>query len=459
MSEFLPHIFGTEFAMNYIIACGAFFELFTTIFFFMFSVKKKTNFIIRTLIMLVVIPFISLVYGAIIYLDRPLNSFIRSPINSIFLIAYILVYLYFAYDIKGYRFLLDFFSIFATLIFTSSFYSLIINLNGLDSSENFYIFGIDNNYLAWTIYWIIHIAIYALLGYFSNGKSELNLSKKMKHTIIGFSVIIILIYIFIAGSINTFDSVSLTLAILLKILICLVAVFFLLFRSDLFYLSSKEKEISIINQILVDNQKQFNSIKDSIDVINTKTHDLKHQLNKISDKITSEELLTLKDATNIYDSTIRTGYYVLDAILFQNQLVCQKNNIKFTVLADGKLLNFIKDSELYALINNILSNAVEASIKIKDESSRIIDFNLREEKGLVILEVLNYFNKDESNSSASSSNKVDDSMPHGYGVKSIKYICKMYDGIYKQTINGNIFITNITFEKHSKMEKSQTNSD
>lgn len=281
----------------------------------------------------------------------------------------------------------------------------------------------------------------------------------MKHTIIGFSVIIILIYIFIAGSINTFDSVNLTLAILLKILMCLVAVFFLLFRSDLFYLSSKEKEISIINQILIDNQKQFHSIKDSIDVINTKTHDLKHQLNKISDKITSEELLTLKEATNIYDSTIRTGYYVLDAILFQNQLVCQKNNIKFTVLADGKLLSFIKDSELYALINNILSNAIETSIKIKDESSRIIDFNLREEKGLVILEVLNYFNKDESNSSASSSNKVDDSMPHGYGVKSIKYICKMYDGIYKQTINGNIFITNITFEKHSKMDKSQANSD
>lgn len=108
MSEFLAHVFGTEFTMNYIIACGAFFELFTTIFFFMFSVKKKTNFIIRTLIMLVVIPFISLVYGVIIYLDRPLNSFIRSPINSIFLIAYILVYLYFAYDIKGYRFLLDF---------------------------------------------------------------------------------------------------------------------------------------------------------------------------------------------------------------------------------------------------------------------------------------------------------------------------------------------------------------
>ena len=114
---------------------------------------------------------------------------------------------------------------------------------------------------------------------------------------------------------------------------------------------------------------------------------------------------------------------------------------------------------LYALINNILSNAIEASIKIKDESSRIIDFNLREEKGLVILEVLNYFNKDESNSNASSSSKVDDSMPHDYGVKSIKYICKMYDGIYKQTINGNIFITNITFEKNSKIDKSQANSN
>ena len=163
MSEFLSQVFGTEYAMNYIIAFGVFFELFTTVFFFMFSVKKKQNFIIRTLIILAVIPFISLVYGAIIYFDRPLNSFFRSPINSIFLIAYILIYLYFAYDIKSYRFLLDFFSIFATLIFASSFYSLIINLNGLDSSENFYIFGIDNIYLAWTIYWIIHIAIYALL--------------------------------------------------------------------------------------------------------------------------------------------------------------------------------------------------------------------------------------------------------------------------------------------------------
>lgn len=447
MSEFLSHIFGTEYTMNYIIACGAFFELFTTIFFFMFSVKKKSNFIIRSLIMLAIIPFISLIYGAIIYYDRPLNTFIKSPINSIFLITYILVFLRFAYDIKGYRFLLDFFSIFATLIFVAAIYSLLINLNGLDSAKNFYIFGIDNVYWAWTLYWIIHILLYILLGFFSNGKSEINLSKKMKQTIITFSIIIIVIYIFISSSMNTFDAISLKLAILLKALLCLVSIFFLFFRSDLFYLSQKEKEISIINQIMIDNQKQFNSIKDSIDVINTKTHDLKHQLNKISDKITNEELLTLKEATNIYDSTIRTGYYVLDAILFQNQLICEKNNIRLTVLANGLLLNFIKDSELYALINNILSNAIEASLKVSDISSRLIDFNLREEKGLVILEVLNYFNKENSNTNATSSTKSDTSMPHGYGVKSIRYICKLYDGIYKQTVNGNIFITNITFEK------------
>ena len=69
----------------------------------------------------------------------------------------------------------------------------------------------------------------------------------------------------------------------------------------------------------------------------------------------------------------------------------KEKNIDFTCIVDGKILKFLNDGDLYALLGNILDNAVEAVDIIKDKQKRCIDFVIEERQNAIIIREDNYF--------------------------------------------------------------------
>ncbi len=449
MQEILINIFGSEYYKYFVIAISGLFEIFVTMACFMFNAKKNDYFWFKLILIFVCIPLLALPYSALLYADRSLNPFARSLINSPFILLFVCASLLILYKNRKHMFLLDYISVLSVALISGAFYSLLLNLSGQDSSSSFYIFGIINNNICWIIYWIIHILIDFLLGLLSKSRHEFNASSRTKTIVYIVSIIVIFGYSVGLGVITRFDKVAMQLAMYVKILIIAFYSIVLVIRSGLLYTSKKEQEILLINQSLRDNQQQFKNMRDSIDIINAKTHDLRHQLSKLGDKIANEDLAILKEATKIYDSTIKTNNPSLDAILYQTQLLAQKKDVKFSIIADGHLLDFLEDSELYFLLNNIFNNAFEA-INNLPQDKKIITFKVYENLGMTVIEESNYCNSDVviKNTVPIKSTSKDTSMIHGYGMKSINYLIQKHNGFISCKIENNIFRIVITFQNN-----------
>ena len=195
-----------------------------------------------------------------------------------------------------------------------------------------------------------------------------------------------------------------------------------------------EKET--MDRMLFEQDRQRKLSEETIDLINMKCHDIRHQLDNFQGRLTERELDELRDAIQIYDSNIKTGNEILDAILFQKKLYCEKNGIRLKFIADGKLVNFFDGNDLYALLANALDNAVENVSKLKDAAKRIINLSIGSEGGLVVIEASNYF--DPSDKAENGTTKADKTH-HGYGIKSMQYIAQKYRGSLSIQKDGDIF--------------------
>ena len=124
-----------------------------------------------------------------------------------------------------------------------------------------------------------------------------------------------------------------------------------------------------------------------------------------------------------------------------------KNKIRASYMADGSLISFIDEEDIYSLFSNLLDNAIEAVSKCPIEKRTM---GIRIENKLdqyVSITVYNYCIDSEfvfSNGLPKTTNKHEDI--HGFGLKSVKRICEKYDGTLDICPENNFFNVNILFK-------------
>ena len=124
----------------------------------------------------------------------------------------------------------------------------------------------------------------------------------------------------------------------------------------------RKKERDALQNVLQAQYAQYRSAQDSIDLINKKYHDLKHQIAVLRSE-TSEEKAHYLDAMEqeirSYEAQNKTGNEVLDTILTSKSLYCQQHGITLTCVADGAALDFMDTMDLCSLFGNALDNAIK----------------------------------------------------------------------------------------------------
>lgn len=238
-----------------------------------------------------------------------------------------------------------------------------------------------------------------------------------------------------------YQPVSFELSVFIKILMIMLYLVVIAIRSGLLAHKKIETELQITEGLLHQEKKRYTEMRDSIEVINMRCHDLKRQLSKLQNKLTQEEVDSLREAIEIYDSNINTGNEIVDTVLYQKELYCRKNSIRLSWMCDGSCLSFIAPSSLYALLENALENAIEAVMKLPTEQ-RIITINTFKENASVMIQVSNYF---DSSTAVRNGTSKEDSVHHGFGLKSMRYIVSSYGGDIRTTCIDNVFILDITF--------------
>ena len=207
-----------------------------------------------------------------------------------------------------------------------------------------------------------------------------------------------------------------------------------------------ESELVTMDSMLKSQYNQYRNYQESIDLINMKYHDLKHQIAGLRaetdiDKRT-EWLDAMEDDIRGFESVTNTGNKVLDTIIAGKIMHGQKYDIKFTCVIDGKLLEFMHVTDICTIFGNAIDNAIENVVMIKDIEKRIIHVTVSAKNKFVLIQFQNYCevkpNEDKRGIRLFESSKAD-KRNHGFGLKSIQYTVDKYDGTMKAGMNKDWF--------------------
>lgn len=200
-----------------------------------------------------------------------------------------------------------------------------------------------------------------------------------------------------------------------------------------------ESELNVIKTLHQKEKLQYESSRETVDFINMRFHDLRHQLRHIDGNLATaaDYVNGIDELISLYDATVKTGNEALDVILTEKHIQCIKNNIRFSCIADGSRMSFMKAEDIYSLFGNMLDNAIDAVIGLPEEQ-RVIGLNVKTVGTLVSINEHNY---------CLGELKFADKLPvttkkgfgHGYGMRSIRYICNNYGGEMSVDVHDGVF--------------------
>ncbi len=193
-----------------------------------------------------------------------------------------------------------------------------------------------------------------------------------------------------------------------------------------------KKELEAVQNVLQNQYAQYMQSKESIELINYKYHDLKHQIAVLRSEEDSQKreafLNQMEEEIRQYEAQNKTGNKVLDTVLTTKSLYCNKHGITFTCVADGTLLDFMDVMDICSIFGNALDNAIECEMRIPEKEKRLIHVTVSRQKAFLILRFENYCEEELQYQDGVLATTKKNKKYHGYGMKSIRYTVNKYGG-------------------------------
>ena len=186
--------------------------------------------------------------------------------------------------------------------------------------------------------------------------------------------------------------------------------------------------------------RQYEKLKESMELINIKVHDMKHQLAAVraGGALSEGQLARLSEAVEIYDSTVVSGNEALDLILTEKRMLCSAKEIRLACVADGEGLRFMAVSDIYALFGNLLDNAIEY-VETLPVCDRFIRLYVRQQAGMLSIHEENLLREELPIRDGLPSTHKADKENHGFGMKSLRYITEKYEGFFSWKAEDGLF--------------------
>ncbi len=219
--------------------------------------------------------------------------------------------------------------------------------------------------------------------------------------------------------------------------------FLLALQCEITRRESEQQNSEILQHILYQQKQQMEISKENIELINIKCHDIKNQIATLGSRVSQEEIRELERAVNIYDMAFKTGNEALDVLMVEKLMVCENKNIRLDCMMEGKLLSFMKQSDIYSLFGNAVDNAIKAVERLSDDERRYISVRVRSEKGMIVIHFENYYEGNLTFHKGMPQTTKEDKRYHGFGMKSIRMIVEKYQGHFSVKAQEGIFTLNI----------------
>jgi uncharacterized membrane protein YjfL (UPF0719 family) len=228
--------------------------------------------------------------------------------------------------------------------------------------------------------------------------------------------------------------------------LCCILLLVVQFR--IFERSQVQQEKEITDQLLREAEKQQRMFKESLDVINIKCHDLKHQIAALKqiDSVQDRHAIIdeVEDAIVFFNAIAKTGNETLDVVLTEKSLQAEKHHIQLTYIADGSLLSFFTTADLAAFFGNILENAIEG-VKDAPPDNRTIYFSVDKRAEYVWIHAENWCGAPLVFVDGFPVTKKKDRDRHGYGILSMRLIAEKYNAQLRMKQENEMFYVDALF--------------
>lgn len=209
------------------------------------------------------------------------------------------------------------------------------------------------------------------------------------------------------------------------------------------------EELKSINQKVELDNKYFEILEHQNEELQIFVHDTKKHYRNLFE--IADDSNRIKDyIKNVVDDIDeankigKTSNKLLDLVIDKYNFICEKNSIEFEKNIHNSIFDFIDDNDFTSIFNNLLDNAIESAII---STQKHITLGINRIGKMMIIEVINSCDKAPKivgNNIISSKN---DTISHGYGLKSIYRSVKKYKGDVEWDYNDDNkeFTTSIIF--------------
>ena len=206
------------------------------------------------------------------------------------------------------------------------------------------------------------------------------------------------------------------------------------------------QERAAIEQMLRDSAGHYAMTQEMIEHINRTCHDLKHSLNALK-TVSEEERQSYIEETqrNIerYQQLVHTDNEVLNTILAEKSLYCDRRQIRLSCAIDCAKLDFMSVPDLYALLGNAVDNAIECVDCFEDPDRRIVSLAIFKQNAFVCIQTNNYCDTAPVLERGLPQTTKQDKADHGFGLRSIRYLAEKYGGSMAVSAANHIFTLQI----------------
>lgn len=336
-------------------------------------------------------------------------------------------------------------------------YSQIVSLTGMGNVM--FVYGgeesVGNSYNPFTVivYLFVYFFVYWFIWAFVGHRIRLQEDLRLDHVPLFIFVAVIVTVDIILSVVVTYlhteggnDALYLIVSIY-NILSCALAIGM---QFSMLGKHLAEKELETVQGLWEQDKRTYELSRENVELINIKCHDLRKQLRALrttGGEVDKAALAEVEHAVNIYDGSVKTGCDVLDVILAEKSLYCERYNIRLTCIADGARLSFISPSDQYSLFMNAVDNAIEAVRDVPDVTRRVIRLRIAAAGKLLSVHMENYCE-------GAGALKFVDGLPqttkgdarwHGYGMRSMRLIAEKYGGALTASVEDDMFHTDIVF--------------
>ena len=235
-----------------------------------------------------------------------------------------------------------------------------------------------------------------------------------------------------------------------RMVICMYQVvlgaFMLLLQYGVMERTRLDRYVDTMQELLHQQHAQYETSKENAELVSEKYHDFKKMIEGLRKNHVNEKALDkLEKSVEQYDMAVHTGNDVLDILLNEKRSSCAAYDIELTCFAGAKTSDIMEDIDLYFLLNNALSNAVEA-VQCVPQGKRFISLTMQRDADMLSIHMENPYTGTVEMQGGLPQTQNDPDY-HGFGMRSMQRITEKYNGSLTVQPKDGLFLLDILLFK------------